>query len=84
MLRTQISLTVDEKTLLDRVSHQTGHSSASLICDVINEKYGRSTSIEDDIAAITAAHGSWTGRDFDGASYVDSLRSGHRLDWVND
>lgn len=80
MLRTQISLTVAERHALDAESTRTGRSLSALIRDAVDARYGQDRSTADDLAAMREAFGSWTGRDVDGAEWVDRLRSGRRLD----
>ena len=79
MLRTQISLTREERQLLDGVATRTGRSISALIRDAVHQVYGQDRSAEEDIARMREAFGSWQGRDFDGETFVEGLRSGRRI-----
>jgi hypothetical protein len=80
MLRTQISLTVEERRLLDREAARTGRSISALIRDAVSMTYGPGRDAEADLRAVDSALGAWGERDIDGEEYVDRLRSGSRLD----
>jgi metal-responsive CopG/Arc/MetJ family transcriptional regulator len=76
MARVQISLGAADLELLDRVARATGVSRSALIRHAIRHTFGglRLTKAEK-LRALTASAGSWAGRDFTGAEYVDALRN---------
>ena len=79
MQRTQISLTSEERRVLDAAAARTGRSIAALIRDAVQAVYGTERSSDDDLAVMRRAFGSWKDHDPDGAAWVDQLRSGSRL-----
>ena len=79
MLRTQISLTPEERMLLDAEAARTGRSISALIRDAVSKTYSSGRDTEADLQAIDAAFGAWEGRDLDGEAFVEHLRSGARL-----
>lgn len=79
MQRTQISLTSEDRRLLDDEAARTGRSISALIRDAVARTYGSARDADDDLRAIDAAFGGWRDQDVDGESYVESLRTGRRL-----
>jgi hypothetical protein len=79
MLRTQISLTAEERQALDAEAARTGKSISALIRDAVERSYGSSRSSADDLDLMRQSFGTWADRDGDGASFVERIRSGSRL-----
>jgi len=84
MLRTQISLTVEERAALDAAAKRTGRSISSLIRDAVEAMYGADRSLDSDLAAMRQACGSWDDRATDSVEFVDAVRSGSRWDEIQD
>jgi hypothetical protein len=84
MRRTQISLSAEDRRLLDAEAARTGRSIASLIRDAVGLVYGPRRDADADHRAIRDASGAWAGRDGDGEEYVENLRTGRRLDDIAD
>lgn len=81
MQRTQISLTREDRNLLDQEAARTGRSISALIREAVTKTYGPQSDASADLQALDRAFGAWSARSFDGERYVDELRSGSRLDW---
>lgn len=79
MQRTQISLTADERQILDAEAARSGKSLSALIRDAVERVYGSSRSSADDLDIMRQTFGSWADRSEDGATMVERLRSGSRL-----
>jgi Arc/MetJ-type ribon-helix-helix transcriptional regulator len=71
--RTQVYLGSEELELLDRVARATGASRSELIRRAVRGTFGERTK-EDRLRALDASAGSWRGRRFTGAEYVDTVR----------
>lgn len=79
MIRTQISLTEEDRIILDAEAARTGRSMSALIREAVTRTYGYQGDIDKDVRAIDSALGAWHDRDIDGETYVEDLRSGDRL-----
>lgn len=79
MIRTQISLTLEERTVLDAESARTGKSLSALIRDAVEKVYGSSRNGADELVILNQTFGAWPDRSEDGATVVERLRSGSRL-----
>lgn len=79
MLRTQISLTEEQRRTLDELSAQTGRSISALIREAVDATFGSEHSSENDLDAMRKAFGSWKGHHLDGEAWVERMRSGARL-----
>jgi hypothetical protein len=80
MVRTQISLSEHERELLEKAAQRTGKSMSALIREAVDLTYGEQPGAREDFREkLEQSFGAWKDRDFDGAAYVDRLRSGRRL-----
>jgi Arc/MetJ-type ribon-helix-helix transcriptional regulator len=73
MARTQVYLGDEELELLDQAARAVGASRSELIRRAVRESFGLKTKA-DRRRALQASAGSWKGRSFTGAEYVDALR----------
>lgn len=77
--RTQISLSEDDRQLLDGVAARTGRSIAALIRAAIHIAYATPDDTEQHLASMRQAFGAWQRESLSGADYVERLRSGRRV-----
>ena len=75
MKRMQIYLTESEARALKRKARESGRTVSDLVREAIDLAYLRDPGTL--LAVLDATAGAWSGRDFDGASYVDSVRPAH-------
>jgi hypothetical protein len=78
MQRTQISLTTDERRVLDNEAARTGKSISALIREAVERAYGTSRSSSEELTLMRQTFGSWSEREETGAQLVERLRSGSR------
>lgn len=76
--RTQISLSAEDRAVLEAVRRRTGRSMSALIRDAIRSTYGSVSSTDNVKAALDSTFGVIT-TGCSGESLVDSIRSGRRL-----
>jgi len=76
--RTQVYLTQEELSALERQQRGTGTNQSELIRRAIDREYlGRVRIAKNDrLRAVKTAAGAWKGRTETGADYVERLRSG--------
>lgn len=73
MVRTQIHLGDAEIKLLDAVAASSGASRSELIRRAIRAQYGTADRAER-LAGLRRSGGSWRGRSYTGAEYVEAIR----------
>jgi len=79
MQRVQISLTDEQRRVLDCEAARSGRSISALIRAAVDRVYREERPLEDDLAAMEQAFGCWSDRDIEAAAWVDEMRSGERL-----
>ena len=72
--RTQIYLSDNEAGILRRRAREAKRTVSDLIREAIDRTYLNDP--QGLVAVLDATAGAWSGRKFDGASYVDSVRPG--------
>ena len=75
MQRTQIYLSEDEITRLDREAERTGRTRSRLIRDAINRAYAHEVDIEEFERVLRDSAGAWKGAPFTGQEYVEAIRT---------
>jgi hypothetical protein len=78
LTRTQISLSEDDRKVLEAVRRRTGQSMSSLIREAIHSTYGSANSTDRIRAALDSTFGV-VSTDQSGEDLVESIRSGRRL-----
>ena len=73
MVRTQVYLGDEELELLDRAARAVGATRSELIRRAVRESFGVRGKAERG-RALAVSSGSWRGRGFTGAEYVDAVR----------
>ncbi len=73
MPRTHVYLGDKELDLLDEAARATGASRSALIRHAVRRTFGPLAKAER-LRALKATAGSWSGRNFTGAEYVDAIR----------
>lgn len=71
--RTQIYLDDQEVSSLEAEARRTGASRSELIRRAIRAQYGEHP-VASRLEALRSSAGSWTGRDYTGSEFVDSIR----------
>lgn len=73
--RTQITLTDEQYERLLEESRRSGLGPSELVRRALDRSYGPASDADVN-GALEASFASWSGRNFDGASYVEELRRG--------
>jgi len=76
MTRTQIYLSDEETSVLDRLARQTGRSRSDLIRKAIGSQYVNKVDPEGLAEILQKTAGCWRGQRTSGAALVERLRSG--------
>jgi hypothetical protein len=79
MERTQIYLSREQATALDREARRRGTTRSHLIREAIEERYRTVRSKDERLEALRASAGVWADRSETGEEYVERMRSGRRL-----
>ena len=82
MERTQIYLSSEQATALDREAKRTGTTRSHLIREAIDRTYLAAPDRERVAAALRASAGAWKDRTETGAEYVERIRHTGRLDRI--
>lgn len=80
--RTQIYLSREQASALDREAKRTGTTRSHLIREAIEAVYGAERSPEEVAKILKATAGLWRDRTETGEEYVERLRSGGRMQRV--
>ena len=77
--KNSISLSDVERELLDSEAARTGHPLSARVGVAIQNAFGSSQSVEEDLNILRQSFGAWGSQGDDGASYVEQLRSIDRI-----
>ncbi len=80
MDRTQIYLSREQATALDREARRRGTTRSHLIREAIDQTYVVDPDRERVMAGLRASAGGWKGRSETGEAYVERIRGGRRLE----
>ncbi len=76
--RTQIYLSREQASALDREARRTGSTRSHLIREAIDRAYAAEIGRDAFLDALRESAGAWKNRDETGEAYVDRIRSGDR------